>query len=536
MASAKHTPMSKELLANIHRSQLMNGQTNNVHKEAILLVLGGIDGILQHLLTSNAVLHEQQIDSLHLIIANTPAPHKNQQTTITNAVSQRQEDKTDIAIPTLTYTFKDEDSLLFTIFGQENARKIVHVLSGKIVKCLLLLLFGLLAIISVLAVLSVLSWDAFFAFISVFYSFYSVYIVMWILYANKDALKLLFRQFIFWCKIVYLLEWLVTDSIYAYLWGDPLYAICFIHLFYALLLLIIIIFDAINIPKSTKIMISSLAVGLFAFRAVWLMVDAFYGDNLEIYDRGIVKINIPYVNDTARISVVDMCSNSIQILSIFFCKQLISIITNPDQALVIETKPFIEYENNKATLPTMKNLKRWRRATIVGWTLSLLLWVVLTLLEELHIVYIALLIIRVLIYIIGLCVVIMTRSKFHWFWLQGVVTILLIFGVTAVYTSKVSEMDKMDGSMQRAKQEKEGQNVLYHQMSHKETSTKSTRLHVSMEIDDAHTTTNTGMSTQETEMQGKSSSEESVSDQKVSERDKMNESAQLVRHAKERGD
>eukprot|EP01083_Nonionella_stella_P072422 195320_1 len=128
MASAKHTPMSKELLANIHRSQLMNGQTNNVHKEAILLVLGGIDGILQHLLTSNAVLHEQQIDSLHLIIANTPAPHKNQQTTITNAVSQRQEDKTDIAIPTLTYTFKDEDSLLFTIFGQENARKsMMHI-------------------------------------------------------------------------------------------------------------------------------------------------------------------------------------------------------------------------------------------------------------------------------------------------------------------------------------------------------------------------------------------------------------------------
>eukprot|EP01083_Nonionella_stella_P240420 840480_1 len=115
MASSENTdlntPISKELLASIHRRQLMNGKTNNVYQEAIVDALGGIDDILQHLFTSNVVLDSQQLDSLHCIIA------RNQQTSKINAVSQPQfqEDKTYITMPTLTLTFKDEDSFLFTI-------------------------------------------------------------------------------------------------------------------------------------------------------------------------------------------------------------------------------------------------------------------------------------------------------------------------------------------------------------------------------------------------------------------------------------
>eukprot|EP01084_Bolivina_argentea_P226400 382449_1 len=112
MASAEDTPISKELLRNLHRRRLINGQTNSVHQEAIIDVLGGIDNILQHFLTSNAILDEQQLDFLHHIIANTS--HNKQQTTTINAVSQPQEDKAHITIPAFTYTFKDEDSFLST--------------------------------------------------------------------------------------------------------------------------------------------------------------------------------------------------------------------------------------------------------------------------------------------------------------------------------------------------------------------------------------------------------------------------------------
>eukprot|EP01083_Nonionella_stella_P160708 525595_1 len=137
MSSTEHTPVSKELLANLHRRQLMNGKTNNAHQEAIVDALGGIDGILQHLFTSNVVLDEQQLGSLHRIIADTRhKSDKTLQTSTINAVSQPQEDKL-----TLSYTFKDEDSFLFTIFGQENGEKILHVLNGKMIKCILLLLF-----------------------------------------------------------------------------------------------------------------------------------------------------------------------------------------------------------------------------------------------------------------------------------------------------------------------------------------------------------------------------------------------------------
>eukprot|EP01083_Nonionella_stella_P157569 511682_1 len=178
------------------------------------------------------------------------------------------------------------------------------------------------------------------------------------------------------------------------------------------------IFDAINAQKSTKIIISSLAVGMFAFRAVEIMVKTFYADEWDVYDRAIVTFNIPCVDDKARISIVDTCSNSAYILAIFLFKQLISIIRNPNKALVITTKPFIEYENNKETSPTINNLKLWRRATIAFWALFLLLVCIFTLQvllnEECHIVHIILLIVRVLIYMIGLGVVTIVHSKFHW--------------------------------------------------------------------------------------------------------------------------
>eukprot|EP01083_Nonionella_stella_P299333 1016261_1 len=338
MAATEHTPVSKKLLMNIHRRQLMNGRKNNVHQDAIVDALGGIDVILQHFFTSNVVLDEQQLGSLHRIIINTP--HETPQTSTSNAVSQPQEDKAHITIPAFTYTFKDEDSFLFTIFGQENGTKILHILNGTIFKCILLLLFGLGVPVTVLMFLSVLSVDVWFVFCTVFFIFCSIYIIGWILYANKEAMKLLFRQFVFWLKIGYLILFVLTDSIVRHLDDYPPYYICAYSIFYAAILFIVMIFDAINAQKSTKIIISSLAVGIFAMRTSDIMVNTFYADEWDVYDRAIVTFNIPYVDDKARISIVDTCSNSAYILAIFLFKQLISIIRKPNQALVIKTKPF----------------------------------------------------------------------------------------------------------------------------------------------------------------------------------------------------
>eukprot|EP01083_Nonionella_stella_P160422 524458_1 len=521
MASTEHTPLSKELLANLHRRQLMNGKTNNAHQEAIVDALGGIDVILQHLFASNVVIDEQQLDSLHRIIANTS--HRNQQHSTINAVSQPPEDKRHV---TLTYTFKDEDCFLFYIFGQQKGAKILHTLNGKIIKGILTLLFGLAAIVILLELLSIVDTSILRAYLTVFLLSYSIYIIMWILYANKEAMKLLFRQFVFWLKLYYLIMYLVTNAIVLYLGGDPPYFICAISIFYAALLFIVMIFDAINAQKSTKIIISSLAVGIFAMRTSDIMVNTFYADEWDVYDRAIVTFNIPYVDDKARISIVDMCSNTAQILAIFLFKQLISFIRNPNKALVITTKPLIEYANNKETSPTIKNVKIWRRVTIVFWTIGLLVWIVSALPvlwnEESHVVHITLWIMFIVILIIGLCVVTVAPSKFHWIlhiivlvevfiygflillfrWgTQGVLPILIQFGLTAVYTLKVSEMNKMNGS---------------------------TQSDASMDMDDANMEKIAEILTEEIEMQMKPRREESISDQKVSESNEMDGSAQSV--------
>eukprot|EP01083_Nonionella_stella_P243029 847206_1 len=252
----EHIPISKELLGKLHHRKLMNGERNNAHQEAIIQALGGIDEILQHFFTSNVILDQQQLNSIHHIITNTP--HKTQQ------MAQRpqlQEDKAHTTMPTLTYSFKDEDSLLFTIFGQENGTKILHLITGKIIKFkwMLLLCAGFSTLPLVLVAFSVVKqsfsdWGN-----SIIFLFLAIYIIGWILYANKEAMKLLLRQFVFWFKIVYLIQYLVTNAIINHLQGLPLYFICADVICWAALLFIVMIFDAINTTKYTKVIISTLA-------------------------------------------------------------------------------------------------------------------------------------------------------------------------------------------------------------------------------------------------------------------------------------
>eukprot|EP01083_Nonionella_stella_P073121 197475_1 len=540
MASSENTdlntPISKELLASIHRRQLMNGKTNNVHQKAIVDALGGIDAILQHLFASNVVIDEQQLDSLHRIIANTS--HRNQQHSTINAVSQPQEDKTHVTMPTLAYTFKDEDCFLFYIFGQQKGAKILHTLNGKIIKGILTLLFGLAAIVILLELLSIVDTSILRAYLTVFLLSYSIYIIMWILYANKEAMKLLFRQFVFWLKIGYLILFVLTDSIVRHLDDYPPYYICAYSIFYAAILFIVMIFDAINTQKYIKIIISSFAVGVFAQRTSAIMVNTFYVDQSDVYDEAIMTVNLPYVDDKARISIVDMCSNAAQILVIFLFRQLISIIWNPNKALVIATKPFIEYENNKETTPTRRSLKHWQRAIIASWSAVLLFSIVILLQallnDESHIVKIALIIILVLTVMIGLGILMIAHSKFHWilhilivivltmyvtliflfqFTEMHVVGILLQFGVTAVYTLKVSEMDKTNVS---------SHSVISYELPTKETNTNSNLLDVSMGMDDANMDKVPEILTEAIEIQREGMTEQSISDHKVSEVTEMN--------------
>eukprot|EP01083_Nonionella_stella_P072424 195325_1 len=368
MASEEQT-VTKELLESVHRRQLVNGKTNNDHQEAIIKALGGIDDILQHLLRSNVILDQPQLNSLHRIIINTA--HKNQRETTINALSQPQEFEDNKYHQTYTYTFKEEDSLLFSIFGQENANKILHALNGKIVKSILVLLLGVWLVLGLLTLYG-LSWDVYFIYWSFLAVLSSSYILVWILYLNKEAMKLVLKQFEFWFKIFYLIQYLIANAILSSYYGDPPYLTCTYFIFFAALLFIVMIFDAINTKKSNKLMISSVAVAVFAWRALDLMYNAFYGDPYGFEKATSVTIHLPYFDDKATISIVDICSNSAQILAIFLFKQLISTIRKPNQALVIKTRPFIEYENNKETVSTIKKLKHWRRATIVFWAVFLL--------------------------------------------------------------------------------------------------------------------------------------------------------------------
>eukprot|EP01084_Bolivina_argentea_P283920 486404_1 len=73
--------ITKSTLKTIHDRQLMNGQSNNLQKEAIISTLGGIDQILSDLVESNAHFNHKQLQSLHNIITGS---YNNTQTNTIN--------------------------------------------------------------------------------------------------------------------------------------------------------------------------------------------------------------------------------------------------------------------------------------------------------------------------------------------------------------------------------------------------------------------------------------------------------------------
>eukprot|EP01083_Nonionella_stella_P135505 412210_1 len=127
--------ITKSLLKSLHHKQLMRNESNNMNKEAILSTLGGIDKLLSTVLESNAILTQNQLDSLHIIIHNTQP----KQTNTISKSSTNIEDKG--YTQKLKFTFNDNDILLNSIFKQRTATNIIHGLNHKITKSILMIVF-----------------------------------------------------------------------------------------------------------------------------------------------------------------------------------------------------------------------------------------------------------------------------------------------------------------------------------------------------------------------------------------------------------
>ena len=363
---------SKVSLLKLHEDQLsIYGSSTKEQKDAILRALGGADEVLRALLTSDALINDEQLKALHQIISN-PRGHSDSQSRESKMVRASKMEHKGYK-PAIKLVFYDRDMLLFTVFNRRRATKVKSILySTKMNIFVFICLFLFYILPTALHAAGVLSWNARLPYVIISNIFLFFYSIGWILTANKEAMKLICRQFVFLMKMGYLIIWLAASAWISYLQGYPVYYICIYLLYYAALFTLIMITDALSISQTSRIMLNIWALGVFTGYTVWYQQSALYQS--ELYSKADVFISRRLGFDSMRINVLDICANSVQILALFSLKQIYSSIRHPNKGSLIKISPLIIYEDRKKLEDkdrSRKTARMWRLISTVYWSFGL---------------------------------------------------------------------------------------------------------------------------------------------------------------------
>ena len=348
--------VTKSSLETLHRNCVRDiGSLSSQKQKEIINSFGGFDEMLYKIWVSDIVLRQQQLNSLHHIMSSTQADANNDQT--------------------ITFAFKDEDILLFDkhISSKETALKIMRILKSNITKAILVLILLLGVAMGIISLYVHPSYGPYLlnSFTVVMYSSFALYLVGWILCVNKEAIKILSTQFEFWFKLFYLI--LFTSAHISWqIFVDDL-VLEADGLFTAVFLCLVMMFDALNISQTHKIMLSSIAFALF----FWGTLDAqkliFY--DADAYQQATVHIPDHFGFGSMRINLLDIIANSGQILAIFFFKQMVFSIARPDKAAVIKVVPDLVYTDRIIRAPTSRTVKYWQCISCSYW----IFWIIVIL-------------------------------------------------------------------------------------------------------------------------------------------------------------
>eukprot|EP01084_Bolivina_argentea_P296618 510884_1 len=250
--ASEEKDVSQFVLRNIHRTQLKKGARNDNKQKEIINVLGSIDDILSIILESNYKLSQQQICKLYHIIIN-PQTTKQAKAITTHQTSQNDEDMG--YNKSVKYKFYDKHIILFSLFNTKTATNILAVLNSKFIKATILLMLIIFAILLVLNHYGLLI-NVTYIFSTIMWLIFFCYFPFWILYSNKYAIKLLLKQFVFYFKLGYLTLFLISQIWIQYVANTPpMYCVVSYHLALTVLLLLVMMFDAINITQTNKILL-----------------------------------------------------------------------------------------------------------------------------------------------------------------------------------------------------------------------------------------------------------------------------------------
>merc|ERR1712228_1018677 len=151
-------------------------------------------------------------------------------------------------------------------------KDVVYSKKTAILLAIIFLFFEVLPIVFA----GLLSDEIYSVFRAINFLFLFFYCFGWILTANKEAMKLIFGEFVFWFKMIYLIIFLVTSAWIDNLNGWPIYFMIAAFLFDALLFTLTIITDALNLSQTSKILLTAWALGRFAQAMLYFQQASFY--------------------------------------------------------------------------------------------------------------------------------------------------------------------------------------------------------------------------------------------------------------------
>eukprot|EP01084_Bolivina_argentea_P183102 316015_1 len=354
------TKISQSTLQSTHQSKLERGAKNDDKQNEIIDILEGVDHVLSIVLESNCKLSQLQLNKLYNIIAHSHKQQRKQTKIIINP-SQNIEDNQDTQYDkSVTYELYDKHIILFALFNNQHANIILNILNSNVAKGTIFMMLIIGAILDLLQY-NGLSINTYYMYATAMWLTITLYVLIWILYSNKHGINLLCKQFVFLFKVCYLILLVIASIWIEYVANNqPIYYVVAVYMAVTALLLLVMIFDAINVNQTNKILISTLALGLFSMVTVWLWQLEYYPDQYYMYHKAKITIHDHFGFGDIEISILSIASNSAVILTIFLSQQTSITIFYPKRSLVIRSKTFIKYKNKKETKPSANDLKLWR--------------------------------------------------------------------------------------------------------------------------------------------------------------------------------
>eukprot|EP01083_Nonionella_stella_P111553 327284_1 len=318
------------------------GEDRDIWESQIIHILGGIDVVLDEFLRETDDVHitQNQLYRLHQLFS-TP---QNKYGALTKLFSmQHDEDYIDFT----THIFDDSCTYLHDFLGNILATKILNILHSAwphVIFFVFVTGFVVLRIWCANHIVFPLYTLICTGFISHFY------VIFWLLSVNKKGIVLVMQTFEFWLKSANITIGLVLLTMNHYvlkIWGDDswgnmnhkyLRLAGHIATFFNGVLVIIIIsmFDALRISRSSKVLFSVTA-------AIGTTIMCIYSEYMTYFNGNDSMI---YVTNSIGLSLLSLQQNAMEIIAIFSWKQAILTIVKRGRCVLIKHSPYIEWKTD----------------------------------------------------------------------------------------------------------------------------------------------------------------------------------------------